>query len=270
MNAQRLNKALAVAVESAKEVGHELIKHYGRVEAEAKSNSGIVARDVVTELDRSTEKFLSEKLRTFDSSIGFRGEEFGVESLADITWIVDPIDGTSHFIRGLPFCTTMIALIEDGEVILSVIHDFVRGETYWATRGGGAFKDGEAIHVSDRPISQAIVSFETKLEKPENSAAYLKVKELVGGTISTVNCGFELAMVASGKFDAKITQDPYGFDWDYAPGSLLVQEAGGVVRNHSSTSYDYTNHELIAGNPLVYEALTQGVDPVFPLNKEGE
>lgn len=265
MNKQKLNKALTIAVESAKEIGQELIKHYGKVEVETKSSSGIIARDVVTELDRRTEKFLSERFKKFDPTIGFRGEEFGVENHSDTTWIVDPIDGTSHFIRGLPFCTTMIGLIEDGMVILAVIHDFVRGETYWATKDGGAFKDGVPIHVSTRSLNQAIVSFETKLEKPANLKTYLKVKELVGGTISTVNCGFELAMVASGKLDAKITQDPYGFDWDYAPGSLLIQEAGGIVRNHGRADYNYTNHELIAGNQLVYKGLTEGADPIFPL-----
>lgn len=265
MNEQKLKQALDVAIESAKSAGKELIKHYGQVEAEAKKDTGFEAGDIVTKLDRQTEKFLSEQFKKFDPSIGFRGEEFGVESHADITWLVDPIDGTSHFVRGLPFCTTMIALIDHGKVVLSVIHDFVRNETYWATRGGGAFKDGQRISVSDRPINQAIVSFETKLEKPENMETYLRVRELVGGTISTVNCGFELAMVASGKFDAKITQDPYGYDWDYAPGSLLIEEAGGIVRNHSSTEYDFTNHELIAGNPHVYKFLTRGENPIFPL-----
>lgn len=263
MNDERLEQALRVAIEAAQEAGKELIKHYGQVESEAKGDSGDEAGDIVTKLDRQTERFLSERFKAFDPTIGFRGEEFGVENEADITWLVDPIDGTSHFVRGLPFCTTMIALVENGRVVLSVINDFVRGETYWAVRGKGAFKDGKRIHVSDRPLNRAVLSFETKLDKPENIDIYLKVIKAAGGVVSTVNCGFEFSMVASGKLDARITKDPYGYDWDYAPGSLLVEEAGGIVKNHSSDSYDFTDHDYIAANPNVYTALTAGDSAIF-------
>ncbi len=265
MNKQKLQESLELAIESAREVGQKLVKHYGNVEIEAKSDSGNVARDIVTELDRQTETFLSEKFKEFDPTIGFRGEEFGVENHANTTWLVDPIDGTNHFVRGLPFCTTMIALVENGTVILAVIHDFVRGETYWATKGGGAFKDGEPIHVSTRPLDQAVLSIETKIDKPENTELYLKIKKRLGGTIETVNCGFEFAMIASGKIDGKVTKDPYGFDWDYAAGTLLVEEAGGIVRNHGRADYDFTNHDFIAANPAVYEALTTGAEAIFPI-----
>jgi len=202
----------------------------------------------------------------FDDSIGFRGEEFGVENHADITWLVDPIDGTSHFVRGIPFCTTMIALVENGTVVMSVINDFVREETYWAIRGKGAFKDGERIFVSNRPLSQAVLSFETRLENPENIESFIKVRKAAGGILSTINCGFEFTMIASGKLDARITQDPYGHDWDYAPGTLLVEEAGGIVKNHGSNNYDFTNHNYIAANPLVFKELTQGDNAIFGSN----
>ena len=255
MDDKKLQKALEVAIESAQNAGTELIQHYGKIGPESKKETGDEAGDVVTRLDRKTESFLSKKFKEFDPKIGFRGEEFGVESHADITWLVDPIDGTSHFIRGLPFCTTMIALVDNGTVVLAVINDFVRKNTYWAVRGQGAFMDGKRIYVSDRPLSKAVLSFEAKLDKPENMDTYLKVRKAAGGMVHTVNCGFEFSMVASGKLDARITKDPYGYDWDYAPGSLLVEEAGGVVRNHGKKSFDYTNHDFIAANPNVYKDL---------------
>ena len=255
MNDKKLQQALKIAIDSAQTAGKELIKHYGKVESEAKGNTGNEAGDVVTKLDRETETFLSKQFKEFDPNIGFRGEEFGIESHADITWLVDPIDGTSHFIRGLPFCTTMIALIEDGTVVLSVINDFVRKNTYWAIRDHGAFMDGEKIHVSSRPLQSAVLSFETKLHKTENMDSYLKVRKAAGGIISTVNCGFEFSMIASGKLDGRITKDPYGYDWDYAPGTLIVEEAGGIVKNHGKNDYKYTNHDFIAANPSVYKDL---------------
>jgi myo-inositol-1(or 4)-monophosphatase len=258
MNDKKLQQALKIAIESAQEAGEELAKHYGRIESDVKSSTGDEAGDIVTKLDRETESFLSKQFKKFDSNIGFRGEEFGVENHADITWLVDPIDGTSHFVRGLPFCTTMIALVDNGTVVLCVINDFVRQNTYWAVRGHGAFMDGERIHVSDRPLSKAVLSFETKLDKAENMETYLKVRKAAGGTVSTVSCGFEFSMVASGKLDARITKEPYGSDWDYAPGTLLVKEAGGVVCNHGKDEYDYADHDFIAANPRVHKDLVDG------------
>lgn len=263
MDNTRRNQALEVAIAAARDAGVELKKHYGRIDAEAKQNNGTESGDIVTRLDRETETFLSNRFKAFDPTIGFRGEEFGVENHADITWLVDPIDGTSHFVRGLPFCTTMIALVDRGHVVLSVIHDFVNDQTYYAARGGGAFKNGQPIQVSDRPLNKAIVSFETRLHEPENLAPYLAVRGAVGGVIATINCGFEFAMIASGKLDGRITKHPYGMDWDFAPGSLLVQEAGGVITNHGSDKYDYTKHDFVAANPLVHAALTSGEGAVF-------
>ncbi len=264
MNDEKLEKALQVAIDASKEAGTKLKKHYGRVESEAKSDSGNHAGDVVTQLDRLTESFLSKQFKKFDPKIGFRGEEFGVENHADTTWLVDPIDGTSHFVRGIPFCTTMIALVQNGEVVMSVINDFIRDEVYWAIKGKGSYKDGARIYVSDRSLKQAVLSFETRLENLENMETYLNVRELAGGIVSTVNCGFEFSLIASGKLDARITKDPYGFDWDYAPGTLLVEEAGGIVRNHGSDNYDFTNHEFIAANPVIFAELTEGRDAIFP------
>ena len=92
---------------------------------------------------------------------------------------------------------------------------------------------------------------------------YIEVKKSFGGMIHTVSAGFEFILVASGRLDARIAQDPYGYDWDYAPGSLLVEEAGGIVRNHGSNKYDYTNHDYIATNPVIYTALTEGENSIF-------
>ena len=77
--------------------------------------------------------------------------------------------------------------------------------------------------------------------------------------------GFEFAMVASGKLDGRLCFDSYGKDYDFAPGSLLVEEAGGVVANIGSREYDYRNGNFIAANPLVFKQLTEGPDAIFPI-----
>lgn len=265
MTQQHLEKALQLTRAAVTQAGHELKKHYGNVEAMTKGE-GTSVEGVVTELDRITERFLADELGKFSADVGFRGEEFGVQSSADTTWLVDPIDGTAHFIRGIPFCTTMVSLIENNEVIMSVIHDFVRDDTYWAIKGGGAYRNETKISVSRRSLKQGLISFETRLEKPENYAKYMRVREQTG-IIATINCGFEFAMIASGRLDGRLGLDPYGMDWDFAPGSLLVREAGGVATNIGAHTYDYRNHDYIISNAVVHDELTKGPEAIFPILK---
>lgn len=264
MTNERLEQAALLTKSAVKEVGETLINHFGNVEAETKSNTGNNVADIVTKLDVQMEDLLAKRLGKFDSGIGFRGEESGVRTEADTTWLVDPIDGTSHFVRGIPFCSTMVALIEDGQVMMSVIYDFVHKDTYSAIRGRGAYRNDDLISVSQRPLKISLLSVETHLEKPENIEKYLMVRKRAG-IIATINCGFEFAMIASGKLDGRIGIDPYGMDWDFAPGSLLVSEAGGVAANIGSTDYDYRNHDYLITNSVIYKELTEGSDAIFPV-----
>jgi myo-inositol-1(or 4)-monophosphatase len=263
MTNSRLEEALNIARSAVTEVGPELRQYFGNIESLSKGDGNSVS-GVVTELDRKTEQFLAKKLGEFSSEVGFSGEEFGTQSQADTTWLVDPIDGTHHFVRGLPFCTTMVALIENGQVVLSVINDFVNENTYWAIRGKGAFCNDKPISVSKRTLAQGLISLETHLEKPDNYKAYIEMRKRTG-LISTINCGFEFVMVACGKLDGRIAIDPYGMDWDFAAGSLLVSEAGGVATNIGKTTYDYKNHDYLITNAVIHDELTSGPDAIFPI-----
>ncbi|MES2630362.1 MAG: inositol monophosphatase [Patescibacteria group bacterium] len=261
MSNEELYRALEITKSAVKLAGVELKKFYGNIETLAKGDGSSVV-GVVTELDRQTEQLLSTELGKFSSEVGFRGEEYGVQSEGETTWLVDPIDGTAHFIRGLPFCTVMVALIEKGEVVMSVIYDFIHDDVYWAIKGQGAYRNDEKLSVSTRTLSQGLISFETRLENPENYSKYIALRSKTG-IIATVNCGFEFAMIASGKIDGRIGLEPYGMDWDYAPGSLLVKEAGGVVKNIGSDTYDYKNHNFIITNPIIYDEITSGPSAIF-------
>lgn len=263
MTELNLEHALEIAKSAAIEAGHDLRKYYGNVETLSKGDGSSVG-GVVTELDRKTEQLLAARLGTFSPDIGFRGEEFGVQSESDTTWLVDPIDGTAHYIRGMPFCTTMIALIENGTVVMSIINDFVNEKLYWAVRGKGAYCDDTKISVSNRSLNQSLISFETRLEVPRNYEKYIQIRQQAG-IIATINCGFEFAMIASGKLDGRIGLDPYGMDWDFAPGSLIVSEAGGIATNIGNSNYDYRNHDFIITNAVVHNELTQGVNALFPV-----
>ncbi|TSC86554.1 MAG: myo-inositol-1(or 4)-monophosphatase [Parcubacteria group bacterium Gr01-1014_8] len=221
---------------------------------------------VVTALDIEIEKFVSAELAHLHPDIEFVGEEQGGNRSAKKFWLMDPIDGTAHFIRGLPFCTSMLALVDRGHVVFSAIYDFIHDEMYFADKGKGAFCNEKKLSVSSRTLKDSFVSFETDIAIEKN--ANLRQKMLSQTNVMTTFCaGWEFAMVASGKIDARICLDPFGQDYDFAPGTLLVMEAGGVVTNLDSHEFDYTNLDLIAANPLVYKDLTEGESALFPLGR---
>ena len=252
----------SIAVETVLEAGDILKKHFGKVEIS--NNKSHRAVDVVTNLDTDVENFIAEKLRKYDSSIGFLGEEFGERKKSNRLWLVDPIDGTAHFVRGIPFCTTMIALVEDGEVVLTVINNFITKELYTAEKDKGAKLNGENIHVSSRTLRDSYISFESNLASEKNLKTYqaLDSKCIL---LHTINCGYEYGLIASGKIEGRICVDPFGKDWDYAPGSLLISEAGGIVKNIGKTNYDYKDHNFIATNKIVYNELTESKDSLFSI-----
>jgi myo-inositol-1(or 4)-monophosphatase len=234
------------------DVGKELAENFGKAEVIAqKTNS---PGDVVTELDRKTEKIVAGRLKKLYPSIDFVGEEFGGNGNAERLWILDPIDGTAHFIRGIPFCTTQIALIEEGQVIFSIIYNFVTKEMFSAQKGMGAKLNGKPIRVSNRQLKDAYVTVETHRNKKENMDKFRAIGNRCP-ILTTINTGFEFGLLASGKIEARVAFDPHGYDWDYAPGSLLVSEAGGIVKNIGNDSYDYRNHDFIASNREVYDEL---------------
>lgn len=241
-----------------------VMPHHGNIKFTSKTKN---AADVVTEIDVKVENFLKAKLNELYPEIVFVGEETGGDRTSRLMWLCDPIDGTAHFVRGTPFCTTMLALIEDGKVIASFIYDFIRDNLYHAELGKGAYKNDQKIHVSDKPIELAYMSWETHMEKPENLELFKKL-DILTPYFHLVVAGYEFAMVAEGSLDGRISFDPYGKDYDYAPGSLLVSEAGGVVRNIGRNDYDYKNLDFIAANPKIYKSLTEGSEAIFPIENE--
>ncbi len=239
-----------------------ILPFYGNVEHKEKNGS----HDLVTEIDVRVENFLREELANLFPEIAFVGEETGGDRTASRKWLCDPIDGTSYFIRGVPFCTTMLALIENDIVTFSIIYDFIGNKLYHATRGKGAFCDNEPIHVSDRPLKKSFLSWEIQ---PTIDADLVMHKRLCKDALFTkmICAGYEFVLVATGKAEGRLTINPSGKDYDFAPGSLLVEEAGGKVANIGSRVYDYRNLRFLATNPVVFKELTEGPDTIFPITE---
>lgn len=215
------------------------------------------ACNIVTEMDIKVENLVKEKLFKLHPDIKFVGEECGGNRGAESFWLMDPIDGTQHYVRGLPFCTSMLALVENGEVVFAAIYDFINDDMYWAQKGKGAFCDSRRLQVSRRSLKDSYVCFETRMEREKNRNIFFNLLDRTH-LVKTISAGWEFAMIADGKLDGRICFDPYGQDYDFAPGCLLVSEAGGIVANIDSTSkkYDFTNTNFIAASPIVHEELS--------------
>jgi myo-inositol-1(or 4)-monophosphatase len=230
----------------------QLLEAQGNIEHKLKPDT-----TVVTEMDVLVEEKLRDALAQFDQGVGFGGEETGVDFDQETFWLVDPIDGTAPFIRGLPFATNMIALIHKGEAILSVINNIALGDYYLAIKGQGATRNGHAIHVSERSLDQAWVLLGSTIGEPGTANLYEQLGVKAKAIRRYGGAGFEYSAIASGAMEARISFKGHGHEWDYAPGALMVQEAGGRIANIGVDTYDYRNFNHVAANPVIFDELMQ-------------
>ena len=191
------------------------------------------AADLVTEYDLAVERFLKEKLPPLVPGSVFFGEEEAENADPSRGWafIVDPIDGTTNFVRDLRQSAISVALARDGAVEYGVVYDLYKDELFSARRGGGAFLNGSPIHVSTRPLSQGVFGMGTAIYKRE----YLEPTMRLTEQLFRRSCDFrrlgsaalDLCNVACGRTEVFFEYSLC--PWDYAAGSLLVCEAGGGV-----------------------------------------
>ncbi len=241
--------------------GKKLKPHFGKIKGNGYKGGN--AADIVTNLDIETEEFLANSLKKHYPSIGFKGEESGSREKSDRFWLVDPIDGTGYFVRGIPGCTIMIALVDSTKIIFSVVYDFINDNLYYAQKDQGAYCNNKKIYVSNLSLEEGYLYLECDINK-NTLAKFESLRKLAMILSSGYPPGFEYAMVASGKIEGRINFEPLGCDFDYAAGTFLVKEAGGVVSNIGSDKFDFTNLNSIAANAKVYKALTTGKNSIFP------
>ncbi len=253
---------LKEATEIVVEAGKKLVPHFGVAAHETKAHS----RDYVTKLDVATEKFIASQLAKKFPDIGFKGEEMGVHTHADSYWLCDPIDGTIQFIRGIPFSTVMLALIHEDRPVIGIIYNFITRELYSAVEGQGATLNGKTIHVSERPVDEAVIVLEANLEFQHNVELRTALRQRYY-LMQLIVAGYEFGLIASGRIEGRVCRDPYGQEHDFAAGTLLVKEAGGIVTNLGKTTYNLHNRDFIAASPAVYKDLVEGKDALLPLDQ---
>jgi myo-inositol-1(or 4)-monophosphatase len=250
---------LDFAIETAREAGRVLAERFGRTSLEVSHKGDI---DLVTESDLAAERVIIERIRSHYPRHAILAEEAGkVETEAgaggDYKWIIDPLDGTTNYSHGYPCYCVSIALERAGELVIGVIHDPTRDETFAAERGAGATLNGRRIRVSDKSdLNEALLctGYPYDVRGRDNFVRNFKNFILhAQGVRRDGSAALDLAYVACGRFDGFWEEGLR--PWDVAAGALLVEEAGGRVSRYDDAPYDIYTPPIMASNGLVHEAM---------------
>jgi len=244
-------KALDAAVEAARAAGAIALKYFrGRFEVMLKPDA-----TPVTQADREAERAIVEILGRAFPDHGVLGEEFGGHGSTEVRWIIDPIDGTKNFVRGIPVWATLIGLEERGEITVGVIHNPVTGELYTARRGGGAFLNGERIRVSAIAELGGATLVHAGLGLFREAGRWESFVRLVDATERQRGFGdySGYGLVAEGKAELYLEVDLK--PWDLAPCKILVEEAGGRFSDLDGRPTIYSGTALATNGRLHDAAL---------------
>ncbi len=244
-------KALDAAVEAARAAGAIALKYFrGRFEVTLKPDA-----TPVTQADREAERAIVEILGRAFPEHGVLGEEFGGHGSTEVRSIIDPIDGTKNFVRGIPVWATLIGLEERGEITVGVIHNPVTGELYTARRGGGAFLNGERIHVSAIAELGGATLVHAGLGLFREAGRWESFVRLVDATERQRGFGdySGYGLVAEGKAELYLEVDLK--PWDLAPCKILVEEAGGRFSDLDGRPTIYSGTALATNGRLHDAAL---------------
>ncbi len=245
-----MDRHLEVAIAAAREAGAVALGYFRTgLTVERKQD-----RSPVTIADREAEQRAIEVLRAAFPDYGVLGEEFGEQHGSGPRWIIDPIDGTKSFIRGIPYFATLIALEEDGEITTGVVHAPAAGDLLYATKGGGAFDQSGPLHVSAiDTLARSMLVFggASALRGAGYWSAY---ERLVDSSARQRAYGdyFGYTFVARGQAEAMIDVDLK--PWDLGALKIIIEEAGGRFTDFSGTPTAFGG-SAIASNGLVHEQI---------------
>ncbi len=240
-----ISSNLNVMIKAAEKASKSVIRDFGEVEKLQVSKKG--PYDFVTKTDKHVEKILIEELSKTKKNYSFLSEEIGKINNKDKEniWIIDPIDGTTNFLHGIPHFAICIALKSNDEIISGLIFDPIKDEMFYAEKNKGAFLNNQRLRVSNKnSIDDCLFS------SNHEGVKYSNLNMRYSGCAA-----LDLAYVASGRLDGffhnKINI------WDVAAGSLLVEEAGGIVNNIKK--FNNNNIDIRASNSSINDKMLQNL-----------
>ncbi len=251
-----INVMAAAALKAAR----GLIRDFGEVEQLQVSVKG--PGDFVSSADLKAERTLKAELAKGRPGYGFLMEESGSTEGSDPhhRWIVDPLDGTTNFLHGIPHWSISIALERDDEIIAGLVYEPLRDEVFWAEKGAGAFVNDRRLRVSARrTLADAVIGTGIPFRERGGHEVYLRTLGAVMAATSGVrrqgSAARDLAYVAAGRLDGF-----WEFDlqrWDMAAGILLVREAGGYVSDIAGGHAMLTSGDVLAANDHLHLPLAR-------------
>lgn len=250
---------MTVMINAARKAARGLQRDFGEVENLQVSRKG--PGDFVTSADRRTERILHGELAKARPSYGFLGEEGGEVpgSDPDHRWVIDPIDGTTNFIHGLPLVAISIALERKGEPVAGLIYNPIMDELFTAEKGRGAFlNERRRLRVSAREdLADALVTCGLPHREGDAARRYFRELEMLTGKVAglrrTGSACLDLAFVAAGRFDAFWERELHL--WDLAAGVLLIREAGGRTGDIDGAADPLKTGAILATNSHLHAAL---------------
>jgi myo-inositol-1(or 4)-monophosphatase len=246
---------MAKAVEAA---ARGLLRDFGEIENLQVSRKG--PADFVSTADTRTEKILIKELTKARPGVGFLLEEGGEIKGEDPTkrWIIDPLDGTTNFLHGIPHFAISIALEENGHIVAGMVYNPITDEKYWAERGQGAFLNGRRLRVAGRrSMDEAIYATGIPFRGRGDHGRFLNELEAIMKVSAGVRrfgaASLDMAFVAAGRYDGfwEMGLQP----WDIAAGILLVKEAGGFVSEFDARQKMLESGDVVCGNEFQHNLL---------------
>jgi len=253
---------LNVMIKAARRAGRSLTKDFREVENLQVSRKG--AGDFVSKADLAAEKIIKEELMEARPTYGWLAEEGGEEEGSDPTrrWIVDPLDGTTNFLHGLPHWAISIALQHKGQIVAGVIFDAAKDEMYFAEKGMGAWMNDQRLRVSSRhqmieSIFATGIPFGGRSDLPETIKEIANVAPAVAGIRRWGSAALDMAYVAAGRYEGYWERRLNA--WDLAAGVVLVREAGGLIEPLTTKGDILGDGEVICANEAVFSTFAKAV-----------
>lgn len=220
--------------------------------------------DYVSEVDRAAERIIIEALKEAYPSHAILAEESGAQGQSEYVWIIDPLDGTTNFLHGVPQYAVSIGLQHNGVLMQAVIYDPTKNDLFTATRGRGAYLNDKRLRVSKRKeMADSLIGTGFPYSNMEHMDAYMAIfKDVMQKSAGLRRPGaasLDLAWTAAGRFDGFFETGLK--PWDLAAGALLITEAGGMVSDlQGSENYIQSGH-ICAGNPFIHPQLLEIIAP---------
>ncbi len=255
-----MHPMLNIAVRAARAAGNIIARHMDRVDRLTIANKD--RNDFVTEVDHQAEQEIIRIIQRAYPDHAFLAEERGSQGESEYIWIIDPLDGTTNFLHGIPQFAVSIALQHNGRLEQAVVYDPAKEELFTASRGGGAALNNRRIRVSQRPaLDGALLGTGIPFRDHQNLDRYLAtLRALLPGTAGVRRPGsaaLDLAYVAAGRLDAFWEFDLHA--WDMAAGVLLIEEAGGLVSDMQGNPRHLQNGDVAAANPKLFRQMIKRI-----------